>query len=149
MTIFFLSNEDWLTCLFVFFQKIFETTYSFVKHSFVYKNFGEPANSIVQKLDCFTVLLATKWVSVFGAFRPIFWQKINPKLPRSHFFLKRIHNKKFQFKIPIFRKYDCSAVKLPCSEHVMALYLLCYDCSATWLANCHSKKNSPVNYQYP
>ena len=66
-----------------------------------------------QKLDCFTVLLATKWVSVFGPFRPIFGQKIDPKLPRSHFFLKRIHQTKFQLKIPIFSKSDDDATWWP------------------------------------
>ena len=59
------------------------------------------------------MLLATKWVSVFGPFRPIFGQKIDPKLPRSHFFPKRIHQKKFQLKIPIFSKSDDDATWWP------------------------------------
>ena len=52
------------------------------------------------------MLLATTWVSVFGPFRPIFGQKLDPRLPRSHFFPKRIQQKKFQLKIPIFSKSD-------------------------------------------
>ena len=39
--------------------------------------------------------------SIFWHFRPIFGQNIDPKLPRSHFVPKRIHQKnissKFQF----------------------------------------------------
>ena len=52
-------------------------------------------------------------MSVFGHFRPIFGQKIDPKLPRSHFFPKRIHQKKFQLKIPIFSKSDDDATWWP------------------------------------
>ena len=59
------------------------------------------------------MLLATKWVSVFGPFRPIFGQKIDSKLPRSHFFPKRIHQKNFQLKIPIFGKSDDDATWWP------------------------------------
>ena len=41
-------------------------------------------------------------MNVFGPFRPIFGQETDPKLSRSHFFAKRIHQKKnfsskFQF----------------------------------------------------
>ena len=57
-----------------------------------------------QKIDCFTVLLATKWVSALGPFRPIFGQKIDPKLPRSHFFLKSIHQKNFSSKFQFSAK---------------------------------------------
>ena len=39
----------------------------------------------------------------------VFEQKVDPKLPRSHFFPKRIHQKKFQLKIPIFSKSDDDA----------------------------------------
>ena len=59
------------------------------------------------------MLLATKWVSVFGPFRPIFGQETDPKLSRSHFFAKRIHQKKFQLKIPIFSKSDDDATWWP------------------------------------
>ena len=47
--------------------------------------------------------------SSFVHFRPIFGQKIDPKRPRSHFFLKRIDQTKFQLKIPIFSKSDDDA----------------------------------------
>ena len=43
-------------------------------------------------------------MSDFGQFRFLFEQKIDLKLPRSHFFPKRIHQKKFQHKIPISSK---------------------------------------------
>ena len=52
-------------------------------------------------------------MSIFGPFRPIFGQKLDPKLPRSHFFPKRIHQKKFQLKIPIFSKSDDGAAWWP------------------------------------
>ena len=52
------------------------------------------------------MLLATKWMNVFGHFSPIFWQKIDPKCPGGNFFPKRIHQKIFQLKIPIFSKSD-------------------------------------------
>ena len=52
-------------------------------------------------------------MSVFGPFRPIFGQKIDPNLPRSHFFLKRTNQKKFQLKIPIFSKSDDDATWWP------------------------------------
>ena len=51
-------------------------------------------NILFKKQDCFTVLLATKWVKVFEPYRPIFGEGTDPKLPRSHFFAKRIHQKK-------------------------------------------------------
>ena len=38
---------------------------------------------------------------------------MDPKLPRSHFFPKRIHQKKFQLKIPIFSKSDDGATWWP------------------------------------
>ena len=57
-----------------------------------------------KKLDCFTVLLATKWMNVIGHFSPIFVQKIGQKYPRGNFFPKRIHQKKIQLNIPIFSK---------------------------------------------
>ena len=59
------------------------------------------------------MLLATKCVSVFGRFRSIFGQKIDPKLTKSNFFPKRIHQKKFQLKIPIFSKSDGGATWWP------------------------------------
>ena len=59
------------------------------------------------------MLLATKWVNVFGHFRPIFEQKNDPELSRSHFFSKRIHQKKIQLKILIFSKYNDGATWWP------------------------------------
>ena len=41
------------------------------------------------------MLLATKLVKVFGKFEPIFEQKMDPKLPGSHFPPKRIYQKNF------------------------------------------------------
>ena len=59
------------------------------------------------------MLLATKWINVFGHFRPIFGHKVDPKLSSSHFFFKRIHQKKIQLKIPIFSKSDDGATWWP------------------------------------
>ena len=54
-----------------------------------------------------------RWVSVFWHFRSFFEQKIDPKSPRCHFFPKRIHQKNFQLKIPIFSKNDDGATWWP------------------------------------
>ena len=52
-------------------------------------------------------------MSVFGHSRSFFEQKIDPKLPRSHFFSKRIHQNKFKLKIPIFSKSNDDATWWP------------------------------------
>ena len=44
-----------------------------------------------RKIDYITMLLATKWINVFGHFSPIFGQRIDPKYPKGNFFPKIIH----------------------------------------------------------
>ena len=120
-----------------------------------------------QKLDCFTVPLATKWVNVFGHFWPIFGLKIDPKYPRGNFLPKRIHQKKFQLKIPIFSKSDGDATwwpnsykkNLTCSQlkniqryqkyvrHVRSIFLELHSCSSQqWVVNNKRKKGREISY---
>ena len=46
---------------------------------------------------------------VLGHFSLIFGRKIDLKPPIGHFFPKRIHQNKFELKIPILRKNDGGA----------------------------------------
>ena len=52
-------------------------------------------------------------MNVFGHFRPIFEQEIDPKYPSGKFLPKRIHQKIFQLKIPLFCKSDDGATWCP------------------------------------
>ena len=57
------------------------------------------------------------WTSlVFGHFRFIFEEKMDPKYPWGHFFPNRIPSKKFKLKIPIFSQSDGDATQWPNSS---------------------------------
>ena len=55
------------------------------------------------------LFLAIKLVNVFGHFRPIFWQKMDPKYPGDNFLPKRIHQKKFRSKF----QFSAKVMKAP------------------------------------